>query len=178
MKHLLPALCLLVLLAACSGSGTLSPDEGEKQQARQVTIFQSRDSQKKWELYAEEVNFENTSHAVLLNPRLLLRENGQDSAEITGKRGTLNYDDKLVSIEGNAHIRSYTQQAELATDRFFYDLDKDRVWSDKKTLVTRGGTQITARGGIETDSKLRKIQFKKQSTQLPQDIRQLQEAVQ
>ncbi len=173
----LPILVLLCLLiSACGGEKDFSPDDGDMQRAEAVTIFESKDSQKKWILQADEVDFQDLNNAVLTNPRLLLRENGQDSAEVSGKRGTFDYIKKLVSIEGNAHVRSFTEKTDLATDRFFYDIEKDRVWSDKKTIVTRGNTKVTARGGIETDSKLLTIELKQQTTQLPQDIKELQEA--
>ena len=52
------------------------------------------------------------------------------------------------------------------------------VIADKKTIITRGKSKITAKSGIETDSKLRKIEFKQQTTQLPLDPTELREAVQ
>ena len=165
---------LALLLAACGGSESFSPDEDDIQTAKEVTLFQAKDSQNKWILHADEVDFENMSHAVLINPHLLLREDGQDSAEVSGKRGIMDYETKTVSIEGDARVHSLTQQVLLTTERFFYDIDKDRIWSDKKTLVTRGNAKITAKNGIETDSKLRKIEFKNQSTQLPASTKELQ----
>lgn len=179
MKRIGGGLLLLSigLLTACSNSKPFSPDDEEMQRAKNVTLFQAKDSENKWILHADQVDFENMTHAVLTNPHLLLREEGKDSAEVSGKRGILDYEDKTVSIEGDAHVHSLTQQILLTTDRFFYDIDKDRIWSDKKTLITRGTAKITARGGIETDSKLQKIEFKKQSTRLPTNPRELQGAV-
>lgn len=164
----------LLLLAACSHPDTASLDEESGQKATQVTIFQAKDSQNKWILHADKVDFEDMTRAILTNPHLVLREDGQDSAEINGKRGILDYGHKIVSIEGNARVHSLTQQTLLTTDRFFYDIDKDHVWSDKETIVTRGKTKITAKKGIETDSKLRKIEFKNQFTQLPDSVKELQ----
>lgn len=173
----LPALFLLTLcLAACGGEKEFSPDDGDMQRAENVTIFESKDSQKKWILRADEVDFADMNNAVLTNPHLLLSENGQPDAEVTGKKGTFDYANKIVSIDGDAHVRSFTEQTNLSTERFFYDINKDRVWSDDPTVVTRGNTQVTARGGIETDSKLLVIEFKKQQTRLPQNIKELQEA--
>ena len=177
MKKLVCLWIASVCLGACGTKDNFSPDDGDMQQANQVTLFESKDSQKKWILKADAVNFEDMTHAVLLNPHLLLREDGQDSAEVTGKRGLLNYDKKLVTIEGDARVQSFTQQAILTTERFFYNFDQDRVWSDRKTIVTRGHTKVTAKGGIETDSKLHKIEFKKQTTQLPKDVKELQGVV-
>ncbi len=167
-------LLLLGLLAACGGENSFSPDDGELQQAHSVTLFESKDSQNKWILHADTVDFEDMAHAVLTNPHLILRENGQDSADITGKRGILDYAQKLVRIEGDVRVHSLTQKILLTADHIFYDLDKDRVWSDKKTIVTRGSAKITAKNGIETDSKLRQIEFKNQTTQLPADPQELQ----
>ncbi len=178
MKKILLLCMLSVLAAACGGKKDFSPDDGDMQRAEGVTIFESKDSQKKWILQSDEVDFKDLNNAVLINPRLMLRENGEDSAEVSGKRGTFDYLKKLVSIEGDAHVRSFTEKTDLSTERFFYDIDKDRVWSDKKTIVTRGNTQVTARGGIETDSKLQVIELKQQSTRLPQNRKELQEAVQ
>lgn len=173
----LPALFLLTLcLAACGGEKEFSPDDGDMQRAENVTIFESKDSQKKWLLRADEVDFSDMNNAILLNPHLLLSENGQPDAEVTGKKGTFDYANKIVSIDGDAHVRSFTEQTNLSTERFFYDVENDRVWSDQPTVVTRGNTQVTARGGIETDSKLLVIEFKKQQTRLPQNIKELQEA--
>lgn len=174
LKHVWLLWLPLGLLSACSADKPFSPDEEEMQRATNVTIFQAKDSQNQWILQADKVDFENTTHAVLTNPHLLLRENGKDSAEVSGKRGILDYDDKTVSIEGDARVHSLLQRVLLTTDRFFYDIDQDRIWSDKKTLVTRGTAKITARGGIETDSKLNKIEFKKQSTRLPINPKELQ----
>ena len=167
-------LCLLAFcLSACSAEAEKTEAE-DIQRAENVTLFESKDSQHKWLLRAEKVDFDNLNSAVLHNPHLLLRENGQDSAEVSGQRGTFDYAKKLVSIEGNALVKSFTEQVTLATDRFFYDVDKDRIWSDKKTTVTRATAKITARGGIETDSKLTQIEFKKQSTQLPKNLKEVQ----
>ncbi len=173
MKKLTLVLSLTFCLFACSAEEE-KPAGEDIQRADNVTIFESKDSQHKWLLKADEVDFDDLNSAVLHNPHLLLRENGQDSAEISGKRGTFDYTKKLVSIEGDALVKSFTEKVTLATERFFYDVDKDRIWSDKKTTVTRGTAQITARGGIETDSKLTKIEFKKQSTQLPKNLQEVE----
>ncbi len=178
MKHTGLLLLLSCLLCACGGEKNFSPEDGDIQRAEGVTIFESKDSQKKWVLRADEVDFQDLNNAVLTNPRLLLRENGEDSAEVLGKRGTFDYTKKQVTIEGNALVRSFIEKTDLTTERFFYDIDKDRVWSDTKTIVTRANTKVTARGGIETDSKLQVIELKKQTTHLPQDIKELQEVAQ
>ena len=69
----LPALFLLTLcLAACGGEKEFSPDDGDMQRAENVTIFESKDSQKKWLLRADEVDFADMNNAVLTNPHLLL----------------------------------------------------------------------------------------------------------
>jgi len=164
---------LLIGLSACAAEEE-KPAGEDLQRADNVTIFESKDSQHKWLLRADSVDFDNLNSAVLHNPHLLLRENGQDSAEVSGKSGTFDYTKKLVSIEGEALVKSFTENVTLATERFFYDVDKDRIWSDQKTTITRGTANITARGGIETDSKLLKIEFKKQSTQLPADLKEIQ----
>ena len=164
MKKLVFLLSLAFCLSACSAEEEKTAGE-DLQRAENVTLFESKDSQHKWMLRAEKVDFDDLNSAVLHNPHLLLRENGKDSAEVSGQRGTFDYAKKLVSIEGNALVKSFTEQVTLATDRFFYDVDKDRIWSDKKT---------TARGGIETDSKLTRIEFKKQSTQLPKNLKEAQ----
>lgn len=167
-------LITLLSLAACSEKNSFSPDDEDMQQAKQVTLFESKDSQNKWILQSAEVDFEDLEHAVLVQPRLILRENGQDSAEVSGDRGILNYAKKIVRIEGNARVHSLSENILLTTDHFSYDINKDLVWSDDKTWITRGNTKITAKKGIETDSKLKQIKFKNQITQLPTDPAELQ----
>ncbi len=174
MKKFFGLLFVLVCLAACSADKPLSSDDEDVQQATDVTLFESKDSQNKWVLHADKVNFEDMTRAVLINPHLMLRENGQDSTEVSGKRGTLDYANKLVSIDGNVRVNSLLQKILLTSDHIYYDIDKDRIWSDSKTVVTRGSGKITAKNGIETDSKLHKIQFKKQTTQLPTNPDELQ----
>ena len=166
MKKLVFLLSLAFCLSACSAEEEKTAGE-DLQRAENVTLFESKDSQHKWLLRAEKVDFDDLNSAVLHNPHLLLRENGKDSAEVSGQRGTFDYAKKLVSIEGNALVKSFTEQVTLATDRFFYDVDKE-------TTVTRATAKITARGGIETDSKLTQIEFKKQSTQLPKNLKEVQ----
>ncbi|MBR3603366.1 MAG: LPS export ABC transporter periplasmic protein LptC [Elusimicrobiaceae bacterium] len=175
MKKLAFFFLLTLCLTACSADEENTAGE-DLQRAENVTIFESKDSQHKWLLRADEVDFDDLNSAILHNPHLLLRENGQDSAQISGKRGTFDYTKKLVTIEGDALVKSFTEQVTLATERFFYDVENDRIWSDQKTTVTRASAKITARGGIETDSKLTKIEFKKQSTQLPADLKEFQGA--
>lgn len=175
MKRICAGLLLIGCLAACSSKVPSPVEDEEVQQANRVVIFESKDSQNKWILQSDKVDFEDINHAVLFNPHLMLRQEGQDSVEVTGKRGLLDYTKKRVTIEGNARIHSLTENALLTTERFFYDIDPDRIWSDKKTFVTRGNAKVTARGGIETDSKLRKIEIKQQTTLLPQDPNELRE---
>lgn len=163
-----------LFLAACGGSDSFAPNENAGMQlASKVSIFESKDSQKKWLLTAEAVDFADLQSATLKNPELLLKENGQDSARVSGDAGTFDYSKKLVTIDGHAQIISFTEDVVIAADRFFYDVDKNRIWSDDKTTVTRGKAKITARGGVETDSKLTKIELKKQSTRLPDNANEL-----
>lgn len=165
LLFLLPC-CLL----ACSKSDDFSPnDEQGMQLAKRVAIFESKDSRQKWVLDADEVDFGDLNNAILRNPVLTLKQDGKETAVVTGETGTFDYIKKLVGLEGDAVVRALTQDVTLRTDRFYYDVDKDLVWSDRKTVVTRGGAKVTAQKGIETDSKLARIEFKKQSTQLPQN---------
>lgn len=166
---------LVFTLAACGGKETFAPDENAGMQvASRVSIFESKDSQKKWLLTAEAVDFADLQSATLKNPELSLKEDGKDSARVSGDAGIFDYSKKLVTIDGNARIVSLTEDVTIAGNRFFYDIDKDRIWSDEKTTVTRGAAKVTARGGVETDSKLTKIELKKQSTRLPKTVRELQ----
>ncbi len=172
--RLLRLVPIFILLAACGGKEKFSPeDNADMQLANQVTIFESKASQQQWILTAEAVDFGALQSATLKNPVLLLKQNNADSARISGDIGTFDYQKRLVSIEGNARIDALTEDAHLVTDRFFYDIDKNRVWSDHKTTITRQNAKSVARGGIETDSKLTKIEMKNHSTRLPTDAREL-----
>ena len=177
MKKFIGLFVISLCLIACSKQASFSPEDEDLQQAKNVVLFESKDSQNKWILKADSVDFEDMEHAVLTNPHLILREEGVDTTEVSGKRGLLNYSKKLVTIDGDARVHSLKEKALLTTERFFYDIDKDRIWSDKKTFITRTDTKITAKGGIETDSKLRKIEFKQQTTQLPADLSDLRKVV-
>lgn len=159
---------IIPLLAACGGSETFSPaEEAGMQLATQVSIFESKDNQKQWILHADAVDFSDLKSATLKKPVLLLKENGRDSVQVTGETGSFDYPSKLVSIEGHAIIKSLTEKATITAEQFSYDVDKNRIWSDTKTVITRGGAKVTAKGGVETDSKLSKIELKKQTTRLP-----------
>ena len=161
----------VLTLNACGGQKEFSPeDESGLQLASEVAIFESKDSQKQWILTAETVDFADLQNATLKNPKLLLKKDGKDSARVTGDLGSFDYAQKLVTIQGHARIESLTHQAVLTTDKFFYDIDKDRIWSDDKTVIVRNQAKVTARGGVVTDSKLTKIELKKQSTRLPVDL--------
>lgn len=165
---------LLLALAACGGKDKFSPtEEPGMQRAKTVSIFESKDSHKKWMLSADEVDFADLNAAVLTNPVLVLQEEGQDSARVSGKYGTFNYAQKLVGIRGDARAESFTQNAVITGSEFFYDVNQDKIWSDKKTVVMREGVKVTAKGGIETDHQLSKIELKKQSTQLPAKIKEI-----
>lgn len=167
MKKILWVWLLTFSLCACSGGDANTPDEEHEQLATQVSIFASKDNQKEWVLLARSVNFEDTQSATLYDPSLVLKQNGQDSANITGKVGIFDYTQKRVTIEGNAQIISYTENLKITASRFFYDIESNRIWSDSKTVITRGGATVTAKGGVVTDNKLSKIELKNQTTRLP-----------
>ena len=175
MRQIFALSLFCACLAACGGNGEVSPkDASDMQLATKVSIFESKDNQKQWILQADTVDFADLKSATLKNPQLLLKQEGKDSARVSGDTGSFDYIKKLVTVEGHAKIDSFTEDVKITANRFFYDVDNDRVWSEGKTVITRGGAKITARGGIETDSKLVKIEMKKQSTQLPQSTRELQ----
>ncbi len=168
------ALCVCCLLSACAKQESFSPqDDTGVQLANRVSIFESKDNQKQWLLTADAVDFADLTRATLKNPELLLKQNGQNSARVTGQSGTFDYAQKLVTIEGDARVHSLTEKTLITTERFFYDVDKDRIWSDQKTTITRATAKSVARGGIETNSKLTRIELKKQTTQLPQNTNEL-----
>lgn len=174
MKKYTVLLIALCGLGACDKKENFSPEENTGVQiANQVSIFESKGSQQQWLLTAEAVDFADLTKSTLKNPILLLKKDNKDSARITGQSGSFDYEKKLISIEGNAVIHSITEQVIISTERFFYDIDKDLVWSDLKTTVTRGEAKAVARGGIETDSKLAHIKLKKQTTRIPTRIDEL-----
>ena len=154
-------------LAACSQKEPPSGQEGDMQLATNVSIFSSKENQKEWVLHAQSVNFENMQSATLKNPQLLLKQNGQDSARVSGDLGTFDYGQQLVTIEGNAVLESLTEKARITAPRFFYDVTNDKIWSDARTVITRGTARSVAINGVETNSKLTKIVIKKHATQLP-----------
>ncbi|MBQ3666974.1 MAG: LPS export ABC transporter periplasmic protein LptC [Elusimicrobiaceae bacterium] len=163
---------LAALLTACTAKQAPVPEE-DAQVATNVSIFSSKENQKQWVLEAQSVNFENMQSATLKNPRLLLKQNGEDSATVSGDMGTFNYAKQLVTIDGNATVQSLTQKIRITAPRFFYNVEKDRVWSDAKTIITRGTARSVAINGIETNSKLTKIIIKKHATQLPATTQEL-----
>ena len=174
MRNFLRFFLASSLLCACGGQREFIPEEENGLQlANEVSIFESKDSQKQWILTAQAVNFADLQNATLKNPKLLLRKEGKDSARVTGDSGSFDYAKKLVSIEGHAKIEALQEKAVLTTARFFYDIDKDRIWSDDKTIIVRDGAKVTASGGIETNAKLSRIELKKQNTRLPSHIRGL-----
>lgn len=168
-------LAALSCLAACGSKDNFTPEDNEGLQlATNVSIFESKGNQQQWLLTAEAVDFADLQNATLKNPVLLLKKNGQEHARLTGHTGSFDYTNKLVKLEGNARVDALHERLSITAERFLYDIDKDRVWSDVKTVITRQSAKAVARGGIETDSKLSKIELKKQRTRLPQDTRELQ----
>ncbi len=175
MKHFCIFLLSAMLLGACS-SQTSAPaqDEADTQLATNVSIFSSQENQKKWVLHADAVNFENMQNATLKNPALVLKQNGKDSATVSGQMGSFDYAKQLVTIEGNAVLESLDEKARITAQHFFYDIAQDKIWSDVRTVITRGTARSVAIHGVETDAKLNKIRIKKHATQLPQTRKELQ----
>ena len=173
--------CLLLaslLLISCSDKKNAALEEDDAQVATHVSIFSSKDNQKQWMLQSHSVNFENMQNATLKDPHLLLKQNGQDSATVSGDMGLFDYAKQLVTIEGNAVLESLTEKAKITAPRFFYDVSKDKIWSDARTVITRGTARSVAIHGVETDSKLNKIIIKKHATQLPQSMQELKRSQQ
>ena len=165
--------CLL-LLGACGGGPTNPAEEDAgTQMAEQVSIFSSKDNQKEWLLQADSVDFAGMEKATLKNPQLLLNENGRQSLSVSGQTGIFDYTQKRVTIEGNAKIVSYVEDAQITAPAFFYRIEDDKIWSEARTVITRGTARTVARGGIQTDSKLSKISIKKQSTRVPKTQKEI-----
>ena len=175
MKRLLFFFISTILLGAChSHSSSPTQDEADTQLATNVSIFSSQENQKKWVLHADSVNFEHMQNATLKNPKLLLKQNGQDSATVEGHTGTFDYAKQLVTIEDNAVLESLDEKARITAQRFFYDIAQDKIWSDARTVITRGTARSVAIHGVETDSKLNKSIIKKHATQLPKTRQELE----
>ena len=174
-KTLLALLVCGVFFEACGSEKQATPadEDAGMQMAEQVSIFSSKDNQKRWLLQAEAVDFSGMEKATLKKPQLLLNENGEKSAQVSGDIGTFDYPKQLVSIEGNAKAVSYTEDVTLSAARFYYQIDTQRIWSDSRTTITRAGGKIVARAGIETDAKLSKIELKKQTTRVPKNTKNL-----
>ena len=168
-------LLICLLLTACSGGPkTPAPETSDGQVATNVSIFSSKENQKQWVLQAESVNFENGKYAELKDPTLLLKQDGTDSARVSGERGTFDYEKQLVGIEGDAVLESVTEKIRITSSSFFYDITQDKIWSDTRTVITRGTAKSIAKNGVETNSKLTKIVLKKHTTHLPDSVRELQ----
>ena len=168
MRKYTALLAGLMLLSACGKKDTFSPeDNAGVQLATNVSIFESKDNQKQWILTADAVDFAELGNSTLKNPVLLLKQNGQDSARVSGNTGTFDYLKKQVTIAGNARIHALTERVLITAERFFYDVNQDKIWSDAKTVITRGTAKSIARGGIITDSKLNKIELKQHTTRVP-----------
>lgn len=175
MKKIWICLLAFVFVSACADKQNPVPEE-DAQVATNVSIFSSKENQKQWILQAQSVNFENMQSATLKNPRLLLKQDGKDSATVSGDLGKFDYAEQLVSIDGNAIVESLTEKIRITAPRFFYNVETDKIWSDAKTTITRGSARSVALNGIETNSKLTKIVIKKHATQLPANRRELQGA--
>lgn len=173
MKQLLVFLLIICGLCACSTKKAPQMQQGDTQLATHVSIFSSKENQKEWVLYADSVNFENMQNATLKDPRLLLKQDGKDSARVSGETGTFDYAGQLVSIEGNAVLESLTEKTRITASRFFYNIEQDKIWSDARTVITRGTARSVAINGVETDSKVTKITIKKHATRLPQNRSEL-----
>ena len=173
MKQFWCVLLTALFLVSCGEKKTPVVEEDDAQVATRVSIFSSKDNQKQWVLQAHSVNFENMQNATLKEPQLLLKQDGKDSATVSGDIGLFDYTKQLVTIEGNAVLESLTEKAKITAPRFFYDVQKDKIWSDARTVITRGTARSVAINGVETDSKLNKIIIKKHATQLPQSTQEL-----
>lgn len=174
MKRLCIFLLSFLGLGAChSSSSAPIQDEADTQLATNVSIFSSQENQKKWVLHADIVNFENMQSATLKNPQLALKQNGQDSATVSGQIGSFDYAKQLVTIEGNAVLNSLNEKVRITAQHFFYDIAQNKIWSDVRTIITRGTARSVAIHGVETDSKLNKIIIKKHATQLPKTRNEL-----
>ena len=174
MKRYWCVFLVSLLLVACGDKKTSPLEEEDAQIATQVSIFSSKENQKQWTLQSHSVNFENMQNATLKEPHLLLKQNGKDSATVSGDIGLFDYAKQLVTIEGNAILESLTENAKITAPRFFYDVSKAKIWSNARTVITRGTARSVALHGVETDSKLNKIIIKKHATQLPQSMDELQ----
>lgn len=104
------------------------------QRANAVSIFESKDSQKRWILNSRDVDFSDLQNAALVAPELLWKDNGKDAGKVTAERGVFNYAQRLVTLQGHVKAVSLIHGLTLETDHIYYDVDKDRVWSDKKPL--------------------------------------------
>ena len=178
MKQIWVFLLGMCCVAACSNTPASPVEEADGQLASNVSIFSSKENQKQWTLHADSVNFENNQYAQLKNPYLLLKQDGQDSATVSGQQGTFDYAKQLVSIDGNAVLDSLTEKVHITAPEFFYNISDDKIWSVTRTVITRGSAKSVAKNGIETNSKLTKIVLKKHNTRLPANPAELTRKIQ
>ncbi len=174
MRIYLTCFIALLVVCACGTHSTPPVEDADGQLATNVSIFSSKENQKQWTLHADSVNFENQQSAQLKNPQLLLKQNGVDSATVSGQRGTFDYAKQLVSLDRNAVLKSLTEQVHITAPEIFYDIAQDKIWSDTRTVITRGSAKSIAKNGIETNAKLTKIVLKKHATRLPVSAAELQ----
>ena len=83
-------------------------------------------------------------------------------------------DDALLRMDFMENVIRLTKSPFYGMPMKLLLWQKAFIEANNRTVVTRGSGKITAKNGIETDSKLRKIKFNKQITQLPTDPAELQ----
>ena len=81
-------------------------------------------------------------------------------------------------INGTTDKQSGNMRLAENTHALFTSLDiaQDKIWSDTRTVITRGSARSVAINGVQTNSKLTKIIIKKHSTRLPKDTSELKRA--
>lgn len=70
----------------------------------------------------------------------------KDPVEVAAKRGELNYETKILTVEGDCSLKD--TKGILRCSRLVYDLEKKIATSDEPVLIERAGSRTNCAGGL------------------------------
>ena len=164
----LPFAALFAFAACGGGKESAEGKEGPEQTAKNVLISESEKGASNWLLRAKEAQFFNepVSYADLEHPHLIFNAQGMQDSEILSDKGRYDMEARLITLSGNVHGKSAKENAEIKTEKIYYDLNSKKIHTDAGFTLIRAG--ITVKGeGLRANPDFSEIEIIKQTTTLP-----------
>lgn len=167
--------CLSCLFCACAKESASIVQDMPAQRAEGIVITANEAGKSEWKLNATAANFYEDKRVFLENPILVLNRNAQETgSSIDAQEGAFSKNG-VITLDGGVKVNAPKSGVKLSTKKLYYDTGSKIIWTDVPFTLVRNGVKIKGKA-LKADSDFSEIEIFKQVTELPKELRALNEA--